>query len=72
MQSLVNKLTLCLVLLLSDDHACIPATTFDVVPKAAANPAVQGAPRRVCSRMTCEFPRLLSALPVQGSGAELN
>ena len=70
-QSLVNKLTLSLVLLLSDVHASRLAAAFDVVPTAAASSAMQGAPRRICSRMPCEFSRVLSALPVQGSGAEL-
>ena len=47
------------------------AAAFDVMPIAAAHSAVQGGPRRTFSRMSCEFPRGLSALPAQGSGAEL-
>ena len=70
-QSLVNELTLSLVLFLSDVHASHLAAAIDVVPIAAAHSAVQGAPRRICSRMSCEFSRVLNALPVQGSGAEL-
>ena len=71
MLSLVNKLTLSLVLLLFDVHASLLAAAFDVMPIAAAHSAVQGGPRRTFSRMSCEFPRGLSALPAQGSGAEL-